>query len=329
VGLRRLTGDAWVFDPGGAVVRVPAVALVVAAGLVAGHPVPGAIAATAAFLVGMGAQLELRGSHVLLLSVATLLVGASATLGSVAAAHGVVAIVVVGALGALCGLAASRDAATAWVGLQCALAGIIATSYPASLTSGAERALFVVLGGLTQTIFLTVGRAALRRTSPPSPVGGAAPRYAVHLAVGLAASLAAGQLLAIGHGYWVPMTTLLVLRPTTRSTVSRALARTVGTVAGVALATALLVATHPPVAVEIAFVAVAACGAYTFQRATYGLFSGFVSMYVIFILSLAGSPAGEVARTRIYATLLGATIGIAVQVADEVIEWARLRHGRR
>jgi hypothetical protein len=323
--LRRLTGDAWTFDPLGALVRVPAVVGIVALGLASGRTVPAVIAASGAFLVGMGAPLALGGSHALLLSVATMLIAASAVVGSVAASYPYLPVIVVAGLGAICGLAARSSTAIAWIGLQCALAGVIATSYPASLARAADRALLIAAGGFAQTLVVALGERALRRTLPPAAVAGADPRYAAHLAVGLAAALPVDHLLGIRNSYWIPMTTLLVLRPTTRGTVTRAVARTVGTVAGVSLATAIVVAVGPDTGWLVSLLAGAVFAAYAFQKATYGLLSACVGLYVIFLLSIAGSPAGALARARIEATLVGAALGILVQVADEAVA----RRGRR
>jgi uncharacterized membrane protein YccC len=123
----------------------------------------------------------------------------------------------------------------------------------------------------------------------------------------------------------VPLTTLLVLRPGARSTMTRALSRTGGTVGGAALASAFIVALHPSWAVLAVLVAAAAFGAYLFQKATYGLLSAFVTVYVVFILSLAGLPEGKVALARIAATVIGGAIGIAVEAVGEVV--ARSRAG--
>jgi hypothetical protein len=288
------------------------------------------LAASGAYLVGFGAPLDLFGSNPLLLASVTIVIGASATLGSVAAAHSYVAVLAVAALGALCGLAASRDTATAWIGLQCALAGVIATSYPASPAVAAKRALIIVSGGFTQTVLLSLVRFARRRAPPPpGPTPEPAqPRYALHLAVALAVGLGVERLLAIRNGYWVPATTLLVLRPTTQGTMTRALARSVGTLVGVSAASALLLAAHPQRGLLATLVTAAAFGAYTFQKATYGLFSACVGAYVVLIMSLGGSPEREVAVARMVATLTGAAVGLAVQFVDGALGNARIVRSR-
>jgi Fusaric acid resistance protein-like len=320
--LRSLTGDAWIFDPLGAGVRVPAIAAALVAGMVSGHPLVGALAAGGAFTVGFGAPLDLRGSNPLLLFLATFGIGASAIAGSVAGGQAVTATLVIMGLGALYEIAASRGAGLAWIALQCALTGILASSHPASLEGAASRAVAIVAGGLAQTLFLLLARSAQR---PALPAAEAEPaRYALHLATALALATAIEQTLGLRNGYWVPLTTLLVLRAGTRKTLARAVSRTLGTFGGAALAEVVLAVTGPSKPVLASLVALAALGAYVFQKATYGLFSACVTAYVVFILSFAGAPDRRVAVARIVATALGAAIGLAVEGADAALRRRRL-----
>ncbi len=145
-----------------------------------------------------------------------------------------------------------------------------------------------------------------------------APRYALHLAIALSVAIAAERALALRNGYWVPMTALLVLRPDTRHTMARAFARVAGTIGGAAIASAVILSMHPGRTVLALLVALAALGAYVFQRATYGLLSACATAYVVFILSLVGLAEKEVAESRIAATALGGAIALAVQSVDDV-----------
>jgi hypothetical protein len=302
-----------------------AIAAALCIGVVSGHPIAGVLAASGAFLVGLGAALELFGSNVLVLTLAAVGLGVSAIAGSLVAAHGALAVLLVGTLGALCGVAASRSAAWGWIAVRLALAGIVATGYPASLPAAAHRAMFIAAGGLAQTFALALAHLAGYRAAPAAPAERADRRFALHLAAGLALGLALERPLSIRYGYWVPMTTLIVLRPNAQSTIARALARSAGTLAGVGVAFALVATTQPRPLVLGVLVVAAAFGAYAFQRATYGVFAGCVSAYVLFVLSLGGSPERQLAVARTLATLLGSAVGIAVQTVDQAVSkrWAR------
>jgi hypothetical protein len=316
---RWLTGEAWSFDPVGAGARVPAIAIALAAGAASGQPLVGVVAAGGAYTVGFGASLDLRGSKSLLLLAASAGIGASATLGSLAATHATTAVIAVAGFGFLCGRLASRGAGPAWIGLQCALAAVIATGYPASTERAALRAVVILAGGLLQTAVLAVARFARRRLPPPPPPDPFVPHYAVHLGIALAAAMIAERALALRNGYWAAMTALLVLRPDSRHTMTRALTRVTGTIGGAALASAAILLLHPGPVELAAGVAVAAFGSYLFQKATYGLLSAWVTIYVVFILSFAGLPEREVALSRIFATALGGGIALAVQAVDGLV----------
>jgi hypothetical protein len=322
--LRSLAGDAWTFDPLGAGVRVPAIAAALVAGIVVGHPLLGALAAGGAFTVGFGAPLDLRGSNPLLLLLATFAIGVCAVAGSVAGGHAVTATLVIMGLGALYEIASSRGPGLAWIALQCGLTGILATSHPASLEGAASRAVAIEAGGLAQTVFLLLAR-FVQRPAPPAATDAAAPRYALHLAFALGLATVIEQTIGLRNGYWVPLTTLLVLRAGARKTLARAISRTVGTFGGAAFASSVIAVIGASKPVLAALVAIAAFGAYVFQKATYGLFSACVTAYVVFILSFAGAPDRRVAVARIVATALGAAIGLAVEGADAALRRIRAR----
>jgi hypothetical protein len=324
--LRSLTGDAWVFDPFGAGVRVPAIVASLTLGVVLGHPLFGVLAAGGAFTVGFGAPLDLRGSNPLLLLVASFAIGASAIAGSLAAASAIAATVVALGLGTLCEISASRGPGPAWIALQCGLAGILATSYPASFEGATRRAVAIVAGGLAQTLIMSLVGSA-RRPAPPVAIAAEMPRYALHLGAALALATGLERTIGLRNGYWVPLTTLLVLRPGARKTLARAVSRTAGTLGGAAAASLVLTVIAPSTPVLAALAATAALGAYVFQKATYGLFSTFVTAYVVLVLSFAGAPERQVAVARIVATALGAAIGLAVEATDASLRRTRLRAG--
>jgi hypothetical protein len=323
---QRLRGPAWTFDPVGAGVRLPAIALCLLAGLLTRRPLWGSLAAGGAFSTGFGAPLDLAGSSPLLLVVVSLGCGIAAVIGSLSAGHGALAVATLAAIGILCGLASARGAALGWIALQCGLTAIIATSYPAPLHRAGLRAVVIAGGGLAQVAALML--AGLFRWKRPSATT-SDPTDAWHaLRIGLALAIATAveRTLAIRNGYWVPLTTLLVLRPDAQRTFPRTLARTAGTVGGAAIASVLLLSLRLDATFLAILIVAAAFGAYLFQKATYGLFSASVTLYVVFILSFIGLPEGQVSVARIVATVLGSAVALAIHGLDLV--WLRVRSRR-
>jgi hypothetical protein len=319
---RWLTGDAWTFDPVGAGARIPAIALALVVGALVGQPLPAVLVAGGAYTVGFGAPLDLRGSKSLLLAAASLGIGVSATIGSLAATDAASAIAVAAIGGFACGRAAHRGPGPAWIGLQCGLAAMIATGYPATLHRAGLRAVLVLAGGLLQTGALAIARFARKKLPPPPPPDPFVPHYAVHLAIALGLAMLADRALILRNGYWAPMTALLVLRPDNRHTVTRLLSRVLGTIGGAVFASTVLMLAHPPAVGLVLLVLVGAFGSYVFQKASYGLLSAFVTGYVVFIMALAGQPEEQVARARIVATLIGGGIAAGVQAVDWLV-WRR------
>jgi hypothetical protein len=319
---RWLTGEAWTFDPIGAGARIPAIALALVGGALAGRPLMGVLVAGGAYLMGFGAPLDLRGSKSLLLAAASLGAGVSTTIGSLAATHAPSAIAVAAVFGFACGRAAHRGPGPAWIGLQCGLAAMIATGYPAALERAWLRAALVLAGGLLQTGALAIARFARKKLPPPPPPDPFVPHYALHLAIALSLAMLAERALLLPNGYWAPMTALLVLRPDNQHTMTRVASRVVGTICGAAFASTVLMVAHPPAAGLVVLVLIGAFGSYVFQKASYGLLSAFVTGYVVFIMALAGQPEERVAVARIVATLVGGGIAAGVQGADWLL-WRR------
>ncbi|ACU53253.1 protein of unknown function DUF893 YccS/YhfK [Acidimicrobium ferrooxidans DSM 10331] len=166
--------------------------------------------------------------------------------------------------------------------------------------------------------------ATLRRSlAPSSEVGHHGARVAATLvvAVALAASL------PVAHRYWLPLTVIFVLRPDFTTTLRRAFARSMGTVIGVGLVTALLALTHPST-VTLAAASVALAGlAIATQRANYLLFSFAVSSLVVVLLAFTGAPALGLAIDRSVYTVLGSLLAVMAVIAWP--SWERGRVGER
>ena len=119
-----------------------------------------------------------------------------------------------------------------------------------------------------------------------------------------------------------------MLRPDAQRTFPRTLARTAGTVGGAAIASIVLLGLQPEPAWLAVLIVAAAFGAYLFQKATYGLFSASVTLYVVFILSFIGLPEGQVSIARIVATVLGSAVALAIHGLDLVWLGWRSRRAR-
>ena len=127
------------------------------------------------------------------------------------------------------------------------------------------------------------------------------------LAVGLSDLLV--RLLALPHGYWLPLTVGLVLRADYVTTVTRGAARLLGTLAAVLIGLLIGLA-HPSPQVDTLLVLAAAWLAYALLQVGYAPFSAAVSLYVIFSVSASGLSQGAVAEGRLLYTVLGGVLAL-------------------
>ena len=146
------------------------------------------------------------------------------------------------------------------------------------------------------------------------------------VAAGLAGTLATllGEQLGFGHNYWAMVAAVVPLvGHTTRHRVSRGLQRIVGTAIGLVLLAGILLLQPAPWQTVLV---IAACqfGAEMFIARQYVLAQIFVTpLALISTLLVVPSAPGILLRDRIFDTVIGAAVGIAVVLAPAV--WRRLR----
>ena len=140
-------------------------------------------------------------------------------------------------------------------------------------------------------------------------------RHAIRLAVTLAVGMLVAETFRIPHGYWLAMTTLLVLQPDFTTTFARGVARVAGTAIGAVVATAIALYLHPGSAVTVTLCITFAAFAALFIPVNYGLFTIAITAFVAFALTFVGQPEATAVADRVTATLLGGALaGIAYLV---------------
>ncbi|MHB8218905.1 MAG: FUSC family protein [Acidimicrobiales bacterium] len=184
---------------------------------------------------------------------------------------------------------------------------------------------------VAETTASTTGR-PVRSRSRPSPLAGTAGgrlelvranltrtsevfRHALRVGVTLAAAAAISHLFPLGHGYWLPMTVMIVLKPDFAATLSRGLGRSVGTLLGAGLVTLLLAALAPSPAGLIVLTVALYAASVAVLRANYVIYSVGIASLVVVLLAFTGSPAPSLAADRAFYTLLGAALALAAYAA--------------
>ncbi|MGW4839705.1 FUSC family protein [Streptomyces globisporus] len=165
-----------------------------------------------------------------------------------------------------------------------------------------------------------VARAVRRELRRDSPVL----RHAVRLAaVATLGYLIAAQL-PLGHGYWAPIASVMVMRPDFHRTYARAVARLAGTLVGVVLATGAVEALGPDARLFGALAVVSAGLSYTLTRTGYAYSQCFTAAYVVFLLGMGGQAWEQTVPERMTLTLLGGALAMLAYAVFPAWETPRL-----
>ncbi|WP_433546372.1 FUSC family protein [Streptomyces sp. CA-294286] len=167
-------------------------------------------------------------------------------------------------------------------------------------------------------VALRLMRAELRRDSPVL-------RHALRVAAVSASGYVLGTALPLGHGYWVPMAAVMVMRPDFSQTYSRAVARFGGTLLGVALATGLVQLAHPGTELSAALAVVSAFLMFLLLRTGYAVSQVCVAAYVVFLLGMGGLQWTQTVPERVVLTLAGGLLAMLAYAIYPAWETPRLR----
>ncbi|WP_329565949.1 FUSC family protein [Kitasatospora sp. NBC_01266] len=177
----------------------------------------------------------------------------------------------------------------------------------------------LVRPGLARMVPVAV-RTARHQLRAGSPVL----RHALRLSGVVTTAYVLARLTGLHHSYWAAMTAAMVIRPDFGQTYSRGVARVVGTLVGVLLATGVVELLHPGDWAACALAVLCITGAYLTLRTGYALMTTCVSAYVVFLLGMEPGAPLETARERILMTLLGGAVALLGYALFPTWETARL-----
>ncbi|MHC1480585.1 FUSC family protein [Frateuria aurantia] len=135
-------------------------------------------------------------------------------------------------------------------------------------------------------------------------------RHAIRYSVLLGLAEILSHLLAMPHGYWLPMTVAIVLRSDFAATVRFGLLRVAGTLLGLVLTTVLLHASPHNNAAHIAL-AIGLCMAFRYLATVhYGVAVATLTGVVVILLDMAGIAPTAAIADRVNNTLLGSGMAL-------------------
>lgn len=330
------------------------IAICLVAGIVSGHPAAGLLAAGGATNTGFGHKQTINDSYLVPMIFVTFGMAFSGFLG-VLLGHENLLLVFVAALWAFgYGMLTTRPGGYSWVGQQCVITFLVASAFPASLREAVQRGLLLFAGGALQLVlsallfrifrdlrdqlfqlarYLREEESALRSALIETAesvrqlrFSESALPYSIRLAVTIGLSTEIYRRLHYPSGYWIPMTALLVLKPGLTDTISRAIARVVGTMGGAITISFILAHVHLHAIGLAAFTVLFAWLAYGVLNVNYALFSMTITGYIVFLLSLNEIPGPTIASRRLFCTALGGAIALCVRI---VVISSRRRHWLR
>jgi len=318
--LRRVVIGTLTFEwaraqPRAGALCLPAIALPLALGIALRQPRIALMVAAGAFSVGFGSFQEWRGSRRLPMLVAAAGMCVSSWIGTLAGPSPAATILLTGVWGAVYGAVWSGSPGASWIALQCTVWLLISTAYPARDLTALTRGACVAAGGLLQMAVVWTTWAV--RGAIPRPGSVAAVDHAhthnrrrlwhmAHASTILMVSMALALAVHRSNSYWIPMTAAIVTRPELRQTVERGVARTAGTLVGVAIASGVAYLVHPLPALLALLVVLFAAAGYLLVYVNYAAFAASLTAYVVFLLTLAGAPERAVIARRVFYTVLGA-----------------------
>ncbi|MBE1159967.1 FUSC family protein [Dyella acidiphila] len=169
------------------------------------------------------------------------------------------------------------------------------------------------------------GNAALATLRANLSVHSAAFRHAMRCAVCLSLALLASRIWQLPHGYWLPMTAAIVLRPDFAATFNFGLLRVVGTILGLVLTTALLHITPHDAWTHLALMALLCMAFRYLATAHYGIAVAALTGTVVIFLSFEGVNSGTAVLDRVLNTALGSGMALVAYVVWPTWERGRAR----
>lgn len=310
---------------------MPGLAIVMFAALVTYDLSPMLLALGGALTVGFGSFKKLTNNPLLPMFIVGAGMGLSAGIGSLVGNSFWVFCVAAASLAALCALMSAIDDALWWITLQWVITFMVAGYYPVHLEGAVFRSGWILAGSAVEittfacfTHFLVPHQQRIDCSSFKSNLIALqnnlitqfhVTRHGLYTAFLVFLCLIIVHKLDLQHGYWAPMTSLVVIKAHPRETLQRAGSRLLGTLGGCVLTTVIGMF-NVGVAVLGAIGLACAFMAYASQEGRYSLFTFFITATVVTTVRMNGIPEWQASLERIMATCIGGGLAVLVLSAE-------------
>ncbi len=150
-------------------------------------------------------------------------------------------------------------------------------------------------------------------------------RHAIRLAAAAGAGVAVERFADVPHGYWIPLTVLIVLRPETAHTYTRCVGRVAGNAVGIVAASAVTMIWHPAGLVAAALAVLVLGIAYAVSGFGYVALSAALAAAIVFLIDISGTAVMGTMADRLIATMIGGALAVLVHVVLPDHSLIRLR----
>jgi uncharacterized membrane protein YccC len=148
-------------------------------------------------------------------------------------------------------------------------------------------------------------------------------RHALRCGVCLALGVAGARIAGLEHGYWIPMTVAIVLKPDFAGTFRFGLLRVIGTLLGLVLTTTLVHFAFGGDWERLALLALLSIGFRMLVTVHYGLGVMMLTGLVVILLAFDGIAPGDTMLARGIATVIGSAFALSAYALWPT--WERLR----
>lgn len=264
------------------------------------------------------------GSHLRTMMWSALWLAIGATIGGLASSTGYWQLLTVAAMSVVCGFAGALGGLGLGNGSLTLVMYAVFAGAPVSDRAAVTTGLLVLLGGLvtiaTSIAMYAIGARDQMHEHPPAQPSVAGRlrthlhlsdefvRHGARLAVVMVVATAIAHFLNWPHEYWIPMTVAWVARPGRQLTWERTWHRVLGTLAGIAVATVLML-TSGNSPYELAVLAAAgATITLIFVRAHYAIAVTGITVTMMALFAIEGQSFDMNAPYRILATLVAGAL---------------------
>ncbi|MDT5311605.1 MAG: hypothetical protein QOE74_625 [Mycobacterium sp.] len=150
-------------------------------------------------------------------------------------------------------------------------------------------------------------------------------RHAIRLATAVGAGVAVERFADVPHGYWIPLTVLMVLRPETAHTYTRCVGRVAGNAVGIVAASVVTMIWHPAGLAAAVLVVIVLGIAYAVSGFGYVALSAALAATIVFLIDITGTAGAGTMADRLIATMIGGALAVLVHVVLPDHSLIRLR----